>query len=381
MEKDPDRRYLNGGVLAEDLRRFLNRFAISARRAGMAQRAVKWAKRHPALAGVSAAAVILVMVAGGFAYQARLAQDQLAAQQQRNVLDEALAAAMGGDLEGTEEAIKRAELLKARPSDRFLRGLVAFHRGDYLQAVDQLEQAIALNTKNVAARAMQLLSANYGGLWSKIRSIEEALEKLTPETPEDFLFKALVERESSSQGLQLADAAIGKRPTWAVGYAIRAQIRAETAMDRSDNALAELGEDGPGKALSLYRELAGQNDLSVDQDILCFLGHASEAALDFQRQRTKRPPVRAETPFEKQLADFNSGVGSEEDLLQLAQGSRKSLTFSHWTIGLRRLSRGDRLGATEHFQKCVDLGLFYYFVNNVADAFLARLNRDPNWPP
>src|SRR5262249_43603465 len=38
MEKDPDRRYQTAGAMAEDLRRYVNRFAISARRAGPMQR-------------------------------------------------------------------------------------------------------------------------------------------------------------------------------------------------------------------------------------------------------------------------------------------------------------------------------------------------------
>ena len=38
MEKDPDGRYQTAGALAEDLRRYVNRFAISARRAGTSSR-------------------------------------------------------------------------------------------------------------------------------------------------------------------------------------------------------------------------------------------------------------------------------------------------------------------------------------------------------
>src|SRR5262249_12811524 len=34
MEKDPDQRYRTAGALADDLRRYVNRFAIEARRAG-----------------------------------------------------------------------------------------------------------------------------------------------------------------------------------------------------------------------------------------------------------------------------------------------------------------------------------------------------------
>jgi serine/threonine protein kinase len=48
MEKDPDRRYQTAGQMAEDLRRYLNRFAISARRIGPLGRGIRWAKRSPA---------------------------------------------------------------------------------------------------------------------------------------------------------------------------------------------------------------------------------------------------------------------------------------------------------------------------------------------
>src|SRR5919204_3043360 len=62
MEKDPDRRYQTAGQMAEDLRRYVNRFAISARRGGPVARAVKWVKRRPgvaALLGGLGAAVLL----------------------------------------------------------------------------------------------------------------------------------------------------------------------------------------------------------------------------------------------------------------------------------------------------------------------------------
>jgi len=55
MEKDPDRRYQTAGALAEDLRRYLNRFAIRARRAGPLVRVRKWVRRHPGLAAGLAA--------------------------------------------------------------------------------------------------------------------------------------------------------------------------------------------------------------------------------------------------------------------------------------------------------------------------------------
>src|SRR5262249_10236810 len=47
MDKDPDRRYQTAGEMAEDLRRYVNRFAIAARRVGLTIRALKWVRRHP----------------------------------------------------------------------------------------------------------------------------------------------------------------------------------------------------------------------------------------------------------------------------------------------------------------------------------------------
>src|SRR5580658_9321734 len=44
MEKDPDRRYRSAKDLAEDLRRYLNRYAIAARRAGPLERLHKWVR-------------------------------------------------------------------------------------------------------------------------------------------------------------------------------------------------------------------------------------------------------------------------------------------------------------------------------------------------
>src|SRR4249920_2121675 len=73
LEKDPDRRYQTAGALAEDLRCYVNRFAISARRAGPVQRLVKWVKRRPAVAASLSCLFVAVCVALGFAYRAHQA--------------------------------------------------------------------------------------------------------------------------------------------------------------------------------------------------------------------------------------------------------------------------------------------------------------------
>ena len=69
LDKDPDRRYQTAGQMAEDLRRYVNRFAIAARRAGPIERLRKWGKRHPGLAVALAGMMVAIAVAGLFAYR------------------------------------------------------------------------------------------------------------------------------------------------------------------------------------------------------------------------------------------------------------------------------------------------------------------------
>src|SRR5205823_3181020 len=49
MAKEPEGRYASAQELADDLRRFLEHRPIRARRPPPAERAVKWARRHPAV--------------------------------------------------------------------------------------------------------------------------------------------------------------------------------------------------------------------------------------------------------------------------------------------------------------------------------------------
>lgn len=63
LEKDPDRRCQNAKELADDLRRYVNRFAILAKRAGPVTRLVKWVRRRPAVAASLVALLLAVVVA------------------------------------------------------------------------------------------------------------------------------------------------------------------------------------------------------------------------------------------------------------------------------------------------------------------------------
>jgi eukaryotic-like serine/threonine-protein kinase len=83
LEKDPDRRYRTAGDMAADLRRFVQRFAIAARRAGLVAKGVKFVRRHKLGAAAVAAILILSLAAGLAVWNSNASQALLAEEQQR----------------------------------------------------------------------------------------------------------------------------------------------------------------------------------------------------------------------------------------------------------------------------------------------------------
>ena len=67
MAKEPARRYPTAAALADDLRRYLADQPVLARPVSSFERTSRWARRHPAIAGLSAAVAVLLLAVTGTA--------------------------------------------------------------------------------------------------------------------------------------------------------------------------------------------------------------------------------------------------------------------------------------------------------------------------
>jgi hypothetical protein len=220
MEKDPDRRYQTAGRMAEDLRRYVNRFAITARRAGPAERVRKWVRRHPGLTAGLAFALLASAAAAAFAHRAHRFQQQgladkerlsreLQTERRQAAVDKAILEAMNGDLEAASLAIADAERLGAEPGQlNLLRGAVGTYSGSSKEALRHLELAVKQLPESAAVNALLAWAYQAEGQWQRFIEMSALLEHLDPKTPEDHLFLALGQALTDpKRGLQTLDGA------------------------------------------------------------------------------------------------------------------------------------------------------------------------------
>jgi tetratricopeptide (TPR) repeat protein len=184
----------------------------------------------------SMAALFLLAVLGGVIINERAKQRQVA-----DTVYKALTAAMGADLETAEQAIEEAERAGASTGQvRMLRGQIALHRGRSQEAIRHLEQAVKLLPDSVAARGMLAAAYANDGDWERYDKAMRELKRLTPSTPEDFLFKGYAEAFlEPERGIQTIKKAFDHRPPMIIALLLRAEVRAMVAQDMDDLDEAE----------------------------------------------------------------------------------------------------------------------------------------------
>ena len=94
-----------------------------------------------------------------------------------------------------------------------LRGSVSMHRGNYGEAVKELEQAWKLSRNSVAVCSMLIQSYLLLGQSDKAQPLFTTLEQLMPATPEDFLFRGVLDLfVDHAVALETLNEAVRRRP-------------------------------------------------------------------------------------------------------------------------------------------------------------------------
>jgi tetratricopeptide (TPR) repeat protein len=242
MEKDPDRRYQTAGKLAEDLRHFVNRFAIKARRAGLVVRLKKWIRRNPGLAAGLACALLATGVATFFAYRAHMVEQQrlagqarlerqLQQEQRQAALEKAILEAMSGDAPAALKAIADAERKDAEPGLlNMLRGLVEQYRSRPKEAIVHLEQAEKQLPGSVAVKALLAQAYMDDAQYQRNDEMYTLVEQLEPKTPEDHLFLGLSLADTDPvRALRFLDGAPARSRQSSVARLARARVQTSLA--------------------------------------------------------------------------------------------------------------------------------------------------------
>jgi serine/threonine protein kinase/Tfp pilus assembly protein PilF len=209
MEKDPDRRYPTAGEMAADLKRYVQRGLITARRAGPLRRAAKAARRHPVLVTVAIAAVLLVATAGSLTWVFSVRQS---GEMVRRALADARLSLGEGEYRQALRSVEEA--LAADPElaeGRMIRARALMNLGRVGEAVDAARARLGQDPDDWKAHAILAAAATleFGETVVTIDAERHvrAVESGAPETAEAYNLRALV-TDSSPEALDLLDRAL-----------------------------------------------------------------------------------------------------------------------------------------------------------------------------
>lgn len=277
MEKDPDRRYQTAEQMAKDLRCFVNRHSISARRTSPLEKGIRWVRRNKAISAMACLAVVVCLGSVGFTY----VQDR--AHKRDSALNEALEKAMSGKF---KEAKQRVKVAIGEGADEhwepMIDALQAQFVGNAAHAVETLKQIVEEDPHNLTAKWMLAKAYVENGEWKPFTDMVRKLDGQYPDRPEERVFAgsslAVLEPQKS---IELLSEVLDEKPQLVTARGALAYAKVFQAIDAKDgnSKLADEALDELRTAAGLLREeeapgLAGTR----------LYAHVTKAYLDFVRK-------------------------------------------------------------------------------------------------
>jgi hypothetical protein len=358
--------------MADDLRRYVNRFAITARRAGPLTRAKKWAKRNPVLSLAGLALVLALAAIGFLTWQAheldRRRQEAVVAEKREAALEKAILAAMAGQLADADAALLEAERLGAGLAERrFVAGILSQYRGDTEGAKRLLLDACDERPDWVAPRAFLAVVCNYIDDWEGEMAHGNRALALTPVTPEDHLFRSyMIGFTNPQRGLPELEEVLGRRRSVLAQF-VRSELlttladitgRVEDAAAARDalHSVRALMGDAPMLTVSnLYLACIGCNNCRLHGRAEEARRWLDEGAADFrtaEAYRANRSALEARSLY----LWFRDGTTASLDAENREAGKRGIDSFACQTYLGSLFRRGETREALEYLRTVRDNG-------------------------
>jgi serine/threonine-protein kinase len=377
IDKDAKQRYQSADEMGEDLQRFVNDEPIKARRVGSVEWFTRWCRRHPAVAGLLAAVLLLMAVGTAVsswqavvatraredlaAKNAALAEEQAKVEARFELAQKAIALFHTGVSE--DALLKNAEFKELRTK------LLKEAKGFY----EDLEKLLAGQTDAKSRKALAAAYFQLGELTDKIGDKKEALavhrqalalrRELAAEEGADVEARLDVARSLRAVGLELyyTGDLTGARRAWEEQRDIATALEVESATDAVRTILARshisigtvrwaMGK--PAEALQAY-----QKSLAIRQQ----LADANPAVAEFQEALAQShfnignglsdtgKPEEALTAYRKALAIFQKVA----DANPAVSGYQSDLARSHFHIGHVLKDTGKPAEALQAYQKAL----------------------------
>jgi tetratricopeptide (TPR) repeat protein len=134
----------------------------------------------------------------------------------------------------------------------------------------------------------------------------------------------------------------------------------------------------PEEARELYQRAKANERLRVyAETILLLAGDNNHVASESTQLINKISPQHPDY----QALQFYAGKISAEELAIRAGPSRVRACENYYLAAMLFLSRGEREAAKQYFRRSKETGTHWWIGYQWSRAFLARLERDPQWPP